>query len=439
MDGAGGTNPRSRCYPVWLPGTVGVPRTRKVMWMLCALLAVGLAGWLIASYSSRHARAAAEQGRGEPQNQAVPVFVAKAVPKDVSIILRGIGTVQAYNTVSIKSEVTGRIVEVAFKEGQDVKAGDLLVQIDPRPFKAALDEAIGTQAKDQANLTNAQRNLSRDAALLPSQIAVTRQQYDSDKAAVDADQATVESDKAGVEAAQVKLDFASIRSPITGRTGRRQIDIGNLVEADGTTPLTVVTQMKPIFVTFSVPGLKLTRIREDMAKHPLKVAAFDADDAKQVAEGTLTLIDNEVDTTTGMVTLKATFANDDEILWPGAFVNAHLILDTVKNGITVPAAAVQMGPKGSFAYVVKPDSTVEVRPLTVTQIEANSALVGKGLAAGDRVVVSGQNRLSPGVKVAVEQGEPGQMNASEPEIGPEGIGSTGVNTPAPGGRGITPR
>jgi multidrug efflux system membrane fusion protein len=416
-----------------------VPRSRKLILMLCVLLAVGLAGWLIASHGGGKARAAAEPGNAQAQNQPVPVFVAKAAAKDVPIILRGIGSVQAYNTVSVKSQVTGTITGVAFKEGQNVKAGDLLVQIDPRPFKAALDQAVANQAKDQANLTNAQRNFARDAALISTQIAVTRQQYDSDQALVAADRATVESDKAGVEAAQVNLDYASIHSPITGRTGRRQIDIGNLVQANGTTPLTVVTQMKPIFVAFSVPGTQLTRVREEMAKHPLKVAAFDADDAKEVAEGTLTLIDNQVDQTTGMVTLKATFANDNEVLWPGAFVNAHLILDTVKNGVTVPSVAVQMGPKGSFAYVVKPDSTIETRQLAVTQIEANTALVEKGLADGDRVVVSGQNRLSPGVKVAVQQGQPGQMNAGEPEIGPEGIGSTGINTPAPGGSGITPR
>ena len=197
--------------------------------------------------------------------------------------------------------------------------------------------------------------------------------------------------------------------------------------------------MKPIFVTFSLSGTNLTRIREAMAKHPLTVAAFDAADAKQIAEGKLTLIDNQVDATTGMVTLKATFANDDEILWPGAFVNAHLILDTIKNGVTVPSAAVQMGPKGAFVYLVKPDLTVDTRGVDVVQIEHNTALIGKGLQAGDKVVMSGQDRLFPGAKVAVQQGEPGQMNAGEPEIGPEGVGTTGVNTPVPGGAGINPR
>jgi multidrug efflux system membrane fusion protein len=250
----------------------------------------------------------------------------------------------------------------------------------------------------------------------------------------------VDSDKAQVEAAKVNLDYAAVRSPIDGRTGRRQVDIGNLVQANGTTPFVVVTQMKPIFVTFSVPGTELTRIREQMAQHPLVVDAFDVDDAKQIAEGKLSLIDNEVDQTTGMVTLKATFANDDEVLWPGAFVNAHLILETVQNGVTVPAPAVQMGPSGAFAYVVKPDSTAELRKITVTQVENNTALIGQGIKADEAVIVSGQNGLYPGAKVAVQEGGPGQMNAQEPEIGPEGVGSTGANTPtagAPGG--VNPR
>jgi multidrug efflux system membrane fusion protein len=416
-----------------------VPRSRKLVLMLGALLAVGLAGWLIASHGGK-AKAAPEPGKTiQGQNQPVPVFVAKAEARDVPIILRGIGSVQAYNTVSIKSRVDGNIVQVAYKEGQAVRAGDLLIQLDPRPFQAALDQARANQAKDEASLANAKLDLARDAAVIKTQIAITQQQYDTQKALVAQDEGTVASDKAQVEAAQVNLDYASIRSPIDGITGMRQVDIGNLVQASGGTTLLVVTQLKPIFVTFSVTGQELPRIREQMDKHKLTVAAFDADDKKEIAEGKLTLINNQVDQTTGMVTLKASFANDKTLLWPGAFVNAHLILDTVKNGVTIPAAAVQMGPKGSFAYAVKQDSTVEARQLTVTQIEANTALVEKGLAVGDQVVVSGQNRLYPGGKVAVQQGAPGQMNASQPEIGPEGVGSSGANTPPPGGAGITPR
>ncbi|HWB48063.1 MAG TPA: efflux RND transporter periplasmic adaptor subunit [Stellaceae bacterium] len=411
-------------------------RSRKLLVMLGAVAVVTLA----CAAAAWHGRAAPEVGQAQQgQQAAVPVFAGEAKAQDVPIILRGIGSVQAYNTVSVKSRVDGNITQVAYKEGQDVKAGQLLVQLDPRPFQAALDQAIGTQGKDQANLANAQLNLNRDAAIVGSNLAISRQQYDTDKATVAADQATVDADKAAVEAARVNLDYASIRSPIEGRTGQRQVDIGNLVQASAATTLVVVTQMKPIYVTFSVSGTDLTRIRENMARHPLKVAAYDAADQKEIAAGQLTLIDNQVNATTGMVTLKATFPNNDEVLWPGAFVNAHLILDTVRNGVTVPSAAVQMGPKGAFVYLIKPDSTVDVRQVDVTQIEAGAALIGKGLQAGDKIVVSGQSRLYPGSKVAVQQGSPGQMNAQSPEIGPEGVGSTGVNTPAPGGGGITPR
>jgi membrane fusion protein, multidrug efflux system len=413
--------------------------SRKLTAMLGAVMVASLAAWLIVPHGHR-ANAAPEVGQTQPGRQgAVSVFATAAKAEDVQIILRGIGSVQAYNTVSVKSRVDGNIVQVAYKEGQDVKPGELLVQLDPRPYQAALDQAIANQQKDQANLSNAQLNLARDAAIVKDNLAVSQQQYDNDKAKVAADQATVGSDQAQVEQSRVNLDYTSIRSPIQGRTGRRQVDIGNLVQASAATPLVVITQMKPIFVDFSLSGTHLTRIREAMAKHPLTVAAYDAADAKQIAQGQLTLIDNQVDPTTGMVMLKATFPNNDELLWPGAFVNAHLILDTVKDGVTVPSAAVQIGPKGSFVYVVKPDSTVDTRGVDVVQIENNTALIGKGLQAGEKVVASGQERLYPGARVAVQQGQPGQMNAQEPEIGPEGVGSTGVNTPVPGGQGINPR
>jgi multidrug efflux system membrane fusion protein len=415
------------------------------MVMLGAVGLVALAGGL-AAWHGREAAAAPEAGNanaGQAQHgeqNAVPVFAAQAKAEDVPIILRGIGAVQAFNTVSVKSRVEGNITQVAYKEGQDVKAGDLLVQIDPRPYQAALDQATANQEKDQATLANDQLNLKRDAAIVGNNLAVTQQQYDNQKAKVASDQATVDADKAQVESAKVNLDYTSIRSPITGRTGRRQIDIGNLVEANGSTPLVVVTQMKPIYVTFSLPGSDLTRIREEMAKHELTVAAFNVDDNKQIAEGALTLIDNQVDQTTGMVTLKATYANGDEILWPGAFVNAHLVLNTVKDGVTVPSAAVQMGPAGAFVYVVQDNSTVKAIPVTVTQVERNTALIGKGLNANDKVVVSGQNGLYPDAKVAMQDGAPGQMNAKEPEIGPEGVGSAGINTPTPGAGGaVNPR
>jgi multidrug efflux system membrane fusion protein len=415
---------------------VGLPG--KLMLMLGAVAAVGLAGWLIASRGSEVAKAAPESG-AQGGNQAVPVFVAKAQSKDVPIILRGIGAVQAYNQVSVKSRVEGNIVAVDYKEGQAVHIGDLLIQIDPRPFQAALDQALGTQAKDQATLANAQLDLARYAAIVSSQLAVTRQQYDTQKALVAQLQGTGASDKAQVEAARVNLEYASIRSPINGIIGRRQVDIGNLVQANAATPLVVITQIQPIFVTFSVSGTDLTRVREALQNHPLAVEAYDGSDVNRLAVGRLTLVDNQVNQTTGMVLLKATFQNEKTLLWPGEFVNAHLVLDTVENGVTIPVSAVQIGPSGSFVYAVKPDSTVAMQKVAVTQIEANTALIGSGLSTGDEVVVSGQNGLYPGVKIAAKQGTPGQMNASQPEIGPEGVGSTGVNTPPPGAGGINPR
>lgn len=384
-------------------------------------------------------------GNGQPAGNAatakppVPVLVTKSTAADVPIFLRGIGTVQAFNTVTVKSRADGNIARVAFTEGQYVKSGDLLVQIDPRPYQAQLEQAQANKAKDDANLANAQRDLARFAALLSSQLAVTRQQYETQQAQVAQLQATIQADQAQIDAAKLNLDYASVRSPIDGITGLRLVDVGNLVQASAATALVTVTQIKPIAVVFALPERDLDRIRQREGQTKLPVLAFNGDDNQQLSAGTLTVVNNQVDQTTGMVTLKAIFQNQDAALWPGEFVNAHLVLDTVRNGVTVPAAAVQMGPTGTFVYVTKPDSTVQAQPVTVTQVEANRALIGKGLALGETIVVSGQTGLSPGAKVAVQQGQPGEMNAKEPEIGPEGVGSTGINS-APAGAGeIKPR
>jgi membrane fusion protein, multidrug efflux system len=320
-----------------------------------------------------------------------------------------------------------------------VQQGDLLMQIDPRPYQAQLEQAEANKAKDQAALENAQRDLARYAAIVGNQMAVTRQQYDTQRATVQQDEAAVQSDQAQIDAAKLNVAYCEITSPIDGVTGLRLVDIGNLVQASAATRLVVVTQIKPIYVTFSVPERDLDRIREAMAQHSLSILAFNGDDDKQLSSGTLKVINNQVDQNTGMVTLKAQFANQDAALWPGEFVNAHLVLRTVKNGVTVPAGAVQMGPTGSFVYMIADNSTVEPQPVTVTQVENGTALIGKGLKTGARIVVSGQTDLSPGVKVAVKQGAPGEMNAHEPEIGPEGVGSTAVNTAPSGLGGINPR
>jgi membrane fusion protein, multidrug efflux system len=354
-------------------------------------------------------------GHAEP---GVPVFAAAATAENVPIVLRGIGAVQAFNTVTIKSRVNGNIVKVGFHEGQHVKRADLLFQIDPRPYQAQLDEAQANKAKDEANLANAKLILARYAALLPTHLATTQQQYDTQKAQVAQLVAAVQDDQAQIDAAKLNVAYCAIASPIDGITGLRLVDIGNLIEASAATPLVVVTQVKPIFLTFTLPEQDLDRIRQAMANHPLSVLAYDGDDKRQLAAGLLKVVNNEVDQQTGMVTLKAEFANRDAVLWPGEFVNAHLVMQTVKNGVVVPLAAVQTGPTGRFVYVIGKNSRVAAQPVTVLQTQAGTALIGKGLKAGQKVVTSGQFKLAPGVAVAAEPEPPGSS-----EIGLEGIGS----------------
>jgi multidrug efflux system membrane fusion protein len=412
---------------------------KLLLLLVAVIVAAVVSSWLVPRNSATATAAQQQNTLQDGSQQGVPVLAATAEAKDVPIIVRGIGSVQAYNMVTVKSRVDGNIVKVAFTEGQYVHQGDLLMQIDPRPYQAQLEQAEANKAKDQANLENAQRDLARYAAIVSNQLAVTRQQYDTQRATVQQDEATVQSDQAQIDAAKLNVTYSSITSPIDGVTGLRLVDIGNLVQASAATPLVVVTQIKPIYVTFTVPERDLDRIRQAIAQHPLTVLAFNGDDTKQLSSGTLKVINNQVDQSTGTVTLKAEFPNQDLALWPGEFVNAHLVLEVVKNGVTVPAGAVQMGPTGPFVYVIKNNSTVAAQPVTVTEVESGNALIGKGLKAGERIVVSGQTDLSPGIRVAVKQGAPGEMNAHEPEIGPEGVGSTGINTAPSGIGGINPR
>ncbi len=429
---------------------IRLPALKPLALLAAALLIAAGVHWLLpadaarepaGSANSAHTGAQTGQAAGQPaqQKRAVPVLATAASARDFPIIIRGLGSVQAFNTVTVKSRVDGQITQVAFQEGQHVKAGDVLMQIDPRPYQAQLAQATANKAKDEANLANAQRDLARLAALLQTQLAATRQQYDTQKALVDQLTAAVQADQAQIDAVKLNVEYATVRSPIEGITGLRLVDVGNLVAASGGTPLVVVTQIKPIYVTFTVPERDLVLVWQTMAKHPVTVLAFDSEDSRQLSEGRLTLVNNAVDQASGTVTLKSVFDNKNAALWPGEFINAHLVIDTVKNGVTVPAATVQMGPTGPFVYLIKPDNTVEARPVAVTQVESGTALIGKGLAAGDKVVASGQAGLSPGVQVAVQQGQPGEMNAKQPEIGPEGVGSTGINTASSGAGEIKPR
>jgi membrane fusion protein, multidrug efflux system len=350
-------------------------------------------GWAAYSYTGGgHAAPSA------PAHPPVPVTPGTAETRDMPVYVRGIGSVQAFNTVTVKSRVDGQIVKVDFTEGQEVKVGDPLFEIDPRPFQAALAQANAAKEKDQAQLTSAQADLQRYAQLVGPGYQ-TRQSFDQQKGLVGQLQASLKADQAAIDNATLNLTYATIRSPIDGRTGARLVDIGNLVHATDNTGLVSITQLKPIFVTFTVPQNQFDRIRKSAAAGPVEVQAVSADDRTQLAAGKLTLIDNQIDPATGTIRLKATFDNAEEALWPGEFVNTRLVVGTDKNAVTVAARALQRGPNGEYLFVIKPDMTVEIRNVEVAEVEHGLAAIGKGLSAGEQVVVDGQYRLDQGSKV----------------------------------------
>jgi multidrug efflux system membrane fusion protein len=328
----------------------------------------------------------------------IPVTAGTVAAQDVPVFLHGIGTVQAYNMVAIKSRVDGQIVKVDFKEGQDIKTGDPLFQIDPRPYQAALEQAQAAKQKDEAQLAGAQLDLERYEKLIGSGWQ-TRQSYDQQKATVGTLQASIKGDEAQINTAKLNLSYADIRSPIDGRLGARLVDKGNLVHANDNTPLVMITEVKPIFVSFTLPQDNFDDLREGQNKMPLVVYAYSGDGKKQLAEGKLTLIDNAIDQATGTIHLKARFENQDERLWPGQFVSLRVVLSTRQNIATVPSQTVQDGPDGHYAYVIKPDNTVERRSVEVASIQDGIAVVTKGLVPGERVVVDGQYRLTNGARV----------------------------------------
>ena len=340
----------------------------------------------------------------------VPVVAEPVKQSDVPIYLHGIGNAQAYNTVTVRTQVQGQITAVAYKEGQSVKEGDLLVQIDPRPYQAQLDQAIGNRERDQAQLANAQANLWRDQQLLKNGWT-TSQQVDLDKANTGQYAGTVVTDKAVIESAQIQLGFTRITSPIDGVTGIRLVDIGNFVQPSDTTGLVVVTQLQPISVMFTLPETDLAQIQQAMAKGPVTALAYSQDDKTQLDKGTIAVLDNQILQTSGSVRLKANFPNPAHRLWPGELVNVHVLIETLPNAMTVPAPAVQRGPQGPYVYVVKPDHTADQRPVTIGQIGARQAVVTDGLHPGEQVVVNGQSRLQPGSDVTLLEGAAAQQLA----------------------------
>jgi multidrug efflux system membrane fusion protein len=345
----------------------------------------------------------------------VPVVAGKVEQKDMPIYLDGLGTVQAFNTVTVHTRVDGQLDKVLFTEGQDVKAGDLLAVIDPRPYQAALDQAIGKKAQDEAQLANAKVTLARNTDLLKKKV-IDQQDFDTSKYQGDQFQAAVQSDQGAIEAAKTNLDYTQIKSPIDGRTGVRLVDVGNIVHAADPNGIVVITQLHPISIVFTLPEQNLSSILSaGGASDGLKVTALDRGNTTVLDEGTLAVVDNEIDQTTGTVKLKATFPNSDLKLWPGKFVNARLILTTRKDATVIPTSVVQRGPQGTYAYVIKPDKTVEMRPIKVAQTEANLALVDEGLKTGEQVVVDGQYKLQPGAHVELTTPQPSKQ-ARTPQV-----------------------
>ena len=361
--------------------------------------------------------AAMHKASPRPQQAPVPsmpVVAGTVSIQDVPVYLRGIGTVIAYNTDIVRSQIQGQLTQIAFTEGKAVHAGDLLAQIDPRPFQAQLDQVTATRDRDQAQLTNALTNLGRYTQLAGKGYA-TPQLLDTQKAQVAQLQNAVKSDNALIEQAQVQLGYTRLTSPISGITGVRQVDVGNIIHPSDPNGLVVVTQIEPISLIFTLPETDLPQIQQQMAasQTPLKVLAYSQDDKIQLDVGKVTLINNEILQTTGAVQLKAEFPNTAHRLWPGVLVNAGLLLDTRKNGLTVPAGAVQQGQQGFYAYVIKPNNTVEVRTITVGQTSNGQALIDSGLAANEQVVVDGQYKLQPGSHVTILHGKAAAQAAAQ--------------------------
>jgi multidrug efflux system membrane fusion protein len=364
-----------------------------------------------------------KKGRFGDDGAPIPVTVAPATRQDVPVYLNGLGQVLAFNTATILAQVSGQLVSVPFKEGDEVDKGSLLAQVDPRPFQATLDQALAKKAQDTATLASARLDLKRYQDLLPGGY-VSGQQVDQQKAAVDSDAALVQADEASIESARVQLSFTSIRAPFAGVAGIRQVDVGNLVASGSSTGIVVLTQIKPISVTFTLPEQSLPQIRASDTQ-PLTVLAVTRDNQTELAHGKLTAFDSQIDATTGTIKLKASFDNLDKKLWPGQFVNARLLVRTEHGALTVPAPAVQLGPNGSYVYKVQDDQTVQMVPVTVGQSEANVATITQGLSENDKVVVDGQSRLQPGSKVTVSTAGTNSIAGASPAA------ETGVGHNAP--------
>ncbi len=357
---------------------------------------------------------ALEKVDATPAPPSAPIVAGVVAQHDVPIYLSGVGTVIAYNTDIVRAQIQGQIISINFTEGQTIHAGDLLAQIDPRPYQALIEQYTGNLERDQAQLKNAQANLTRYSNLGDKGWA-TPQLVETQQAQVGELQAAIKTDQALIDAAKVQLSYTRLTSPIDGVVGIRQIDVGNIISPSNTNGLVVVTQLHPISLIFTLPETSLPQIekQQQKSKTPLPVVAYSQDDTIRLDQGELGLVNNEILQTTGSIQLKANFVNKSNQLWPGQLVNARLLVDVRHNGLTVPAAVVQQGSKGPYAYVVNPDSTVAIRPIKVAQISDGQALIDSGLKANEQVVVDGQYKLQPGTHVTILHGQAAQEAAAQ--------------------------
>ncbi|HEU0082057.1 MAG TPA: efflux RND transporter periplasmic adaptor subunit, partial [Bradyrhizobium sp.] len=367
--------------------------SRTIRWilLLAVLVAAGVFGWQ--RFHAPHPAQSAQNAAPAQRNAAVPVTIAQVEKADFPVLLTGLGTVQGFNTVVVRTRVDGQVQKIAFKEGDLVKEGDLLAQIDPRPFQAALDQAKAKKQQDEANLANANLDLQRYTKL--GEFA-TRQQTDTQRSTVAQLTAQIAADDAAIFNAQTQLDYTSVKAPISGVAGLRQVDVGNIVNASTQTGIVTIAQIEPIAVIFTAPEEQLSAINEEQNKQPLKVAALTTDGKKTLSDGSLAVVNNQVDTTSGTIRLKAVFDNKNHALWPGQSVSTRLLVTTIKDATVAPDEAVQHGTEGLYAYAVNADNKAELRKLKVAQSVDGRSLIEQGLSPGERVIVGGQYKVQPG-------------------------------------------
>src|SRR4051812_47223107 len=368
-------------------------RTRTIVWVLliAAIAGAGYFGWQ--KFGAEHQAQTAQKA---PAPRPVPVKIATVEKADFPVYLTGLGTVQGFNTVLVRTRVDGQINKIDFTEGQFVKQGDTLVEIDPRPFQAALDQATAKKAQDEANLANANLDLQRYTKL--GEFA-TRQQTDTQRSTVAQLTAQIQADAAAISNAQTQLDYATVKAPISGIVGLRQVDVGNIVNAGTQTGIVSIAQIEPITVIFTAPEDQLPDIKAALAASPPKTIALSTDGKKELSTGTLALINNQVDTTSGTIRLKAVFENKDHALWPGQSVSTRLLIRTLKDATVIPDDAVQHGTDGLYAFSVNPDNKAELRKIKIGQSIDGRSVVDEGLSPGQRVITSGQYKVQPGTLV----------------------------------------